>query len=105
MRNFLNFGAFCPPKLLAFKVCPIFKKYNRTLAKNYRPVSLLPNASKVFERIPQTQLLSYMEKFISPVLCGYRKGYTQRALITLIEKMKESLDNNGLAAAVFNGFN
>ena len=57
--------------------------------------------SKVFERILQTQLLSYMEKFLSPVLCGYRKGYnTQRALITLIEKMKESLDNNGLAAAV-----
>ena len=42
-----------------------------------------------------------MEKFLSPVLCGYRKGYnTQRALITLMEKMKESLDNNGLVAAV-----
>ena len=82
-------------------ICPIFKKDDRTLVKNYRPVSLLPNVSKVFERILQTQLLSYMEKFLSPVLCGYRKGYnTQRALITLIEKMKESLDNNGLAAAV-----
>ena len=57
--------------------------------------------SKVFERILQTKLLSYMEQFLSPVLCNYRKSYnTQRALVTLIEKMKESLDNNGLAAAV-----
>ena len=75
-------------------ICPMFKTDDRTLAKNYRPVSLLPNVPKVFERILQTQLLS-------PVLCGYRKGYnTQRALITLREKMKESLDNIGLAAAV-----
>ena len=82
-------------------ICPIFKKDDRTLDKNYRPVSLLPNVSKVFERILQTQLLSYMEKFLSPVLCGYRKrNNTQSALITLIEKMKESLGNNGLAVAV-----
>ena len=57
--------------------------------------------SKVFERILQTQLLSYMEKYLSPALCGYRKGYnTQRALITMIEKMKRSVDKKGMASAV-----
>ena len=82
-------------------ICPVFKKDDSTLAKNYRPISMLPNVSKVFERILQTQLLSYMDKILSPFLCGYRKGYnTQRALISLIEKWKESLDKNGLAAAV-----
>ena len=82
-------------------ICPVFKQNDRTLPKNYRPISLLPNVSKIFERILQTQLLSYMEKFLSPALCGYRKGFnTQMALIRMIEKMKESLDKKGLAAAV-----
>ena len=42
-----------------------------------------------------------MTNFLSPYLCGYRKGYNaQSALITLIEKWKSILDNKGYAGAV-----
>ena len=43
----------------------------------------------------------YIEKYLSPFLCGYRKGYnTQYALTSMIEKWKKHLDNNGIAGAL-----
>ena len=57
--------------------------------------------SKVFEKIIQNQLLVFIEKYLSPFLCGYRKGYSpQFALISLIENWKNILDKNGFAGAV-----
>ena len=53
--------------------------------------------SKVFEMIMQKQINAYIEKFVSPYLCGLRKGFgTQDALTSLIEKWKSSLDQNVL---------
>ena len=43
----------------------------------------------------------YIDKYLSRYLCGYRKGYnTQTALISMLEKWKESLDHKGFAAAM-----
>ena len=73
----------------------------RTQAKNYRPVSVLPSASKVFERLMQNQILGYIDPILSPFLCGYRKGFsTQHALTSLLEKWKKVLDQKGYAAAI-----
>ena len=42
-----------------------------------------------------------METFLSPYLCGYRKGYSvQHALIALLEKLRLSLDNKGYGVAI-----
>ena len=50
----------------------------------------------------QKQMKDYVEKYLSKYLCGYRKGYnTQYVLALMIEKWKLSLDNSGLAGAVF----
>ena len=90
-----------PDNLKLADITPIFKKDDSTLAKNYRPVSVLPCASKLFERIIQKQLMSYVDKHLSPYLCGYRRGFSaQYALVSLIEKWKESLDKKGFAGAV-----
>ena len=65
-------------------MCQLFflKKY-RTYVENYRPVSVLPTISKIFERIMQKQISNYIGKFLSSFLCGYRKGFsTQYALST-----------------------
>ena len=57
--------------------------------------------SKVFERLIQKQLLSHIDSYLSPYLCGYRKGYSaQNALIHLIEKWRKTLDSKGYAVAV-----
>ena len=47
------------------------------------------------------QTNEYMEKYLSPYLCGYRKGYScQHALLVMVERWKKSLDNGGLAGGV-----
>ena len=75
-----------PENLKLADVTPVFKKEDKNLAKNYRPVSVLPTLSKVFERIMQNQ-----------VIC-YRKGFsTQYALSSLLEKWKKTIDNKGFA--------
>ena len=74
-------------------ITPVFKKEDSNNVKNYRPVSVLPVMSKVFERIMEKQIAAYMEEF--------RKGFsTQHALIALIEKWKSSLDQKGYAGSI-----
>ena len=59
---------------------------------NYRPVSVLPIVSKLFEKVTQKQVDGFISNFLSPSLCGYRKGYNmQQALLVLIEKRKKEL--------------
>ena len=90
-----------PDELKLADVTPTFKKGDPTSVENYRPVSVLPAVSKIYERIIQSQILEYMDNYLSPYLCGYRKGYsTQHALITLIERWKKALDKNGYAGAM-----
>ena len=79
----------------------VFKKIDSTLAENYRPLIVLPAVSKVFEKLMQKQLNNYINKSLSPFLCGYRKGYnTQFASMTLIKKWKNCLDQKGYTVAV-----
>ena len=90
-----------PTKLKLADISPIFKKYETVLVDNYRPISILPIVSKIFERIMQKQTKEFVEQHLSPYLCGYRKGYnSQYALLAMIEKWKKSLDNHGLAGGI-----
>ena len=62
-----------------------------TLMKNYRPVSLIPIVSKLFERDMYDQILSYIDKYLSPYLFGYRMGYsTEQCLTVKLEVWKTS---------------
>ena len=93
-------GVF-PDELKLADITPTYKKEDPTNVKNYRPISVLPTVSKIFERLIQKQLSLHFNQYLSPFLCGYRKGFnTQHALITLIEKWKLSLDSNGYAGAI-----
>ena len=87
-------------------VSAVFKKDDATNSKNYRPVSVLPAVSKVFERFLHVQLSSYFENILSSKMCGYRKGYNaQYALVSLIENWKKSLDKGGYAGAILMDLN
>jgi len=93
-------------KLKVGDIAPIFKtdrnkKKDATNVENYRPVSVLPSTSKIFERLLQTQIAKYISGKLSPYMCGYRKGYSaQHALISLIEHWRRTLDSKGYAGAV-----
>ena len=90
-----------PTKLKLADISPIFKHFENILVKNYRPVSILPVVSKLFERMMQNQVNGFVERHLSPYLCGYRKGYSsQYALLAMIEQWKWSLDNGGFAGGI-----
>ena len=91
-----------PAQLKYADITPIFKKLESILRENYRPVSILPVVSKIFERLMQSQIKNYIDKYLSPFLCGYRKGYNaQYALTAMIEKWREYLDKtDGKAGAI-----
>jgi hypothetical protein len=57
-----------PTKLKYADITPIFKKLERIFVDNYRPVSILPVVSKIFERIMQKQIMAYVEKYLSPLM-------------------------------------
>ena len=42
---------------------------------NYRPVSILSNISKVYERCLYNQIQSHFEKILSLYQCGFHKGF------------------------------
>ena len=96
----INSGMF-PKDLKNADITPGHKKNEMTLKDNYRPVSILPTVSKLFERNMYSNIDQYMNKFLSPYLCGFRKGYsTQNGLIDMLEKWRKALDKNKNAAAL-----
>ena len=54
-----------PSSFKCANITPIFKNESRNHKTNYRPVSILPIVSKIFEKIMSNQLLSYFEKILS----------------------------------------
>ena len=90
-----------PASLKLANIKAIHKKKERTLKENYRPISLLPTVSKVFERIMYNQIYLYIEKHLSSFLFGFRKGYsTEECLIIMLEKWKQALDKKSKAGAI-----
>ena len=85
-----------PDSLKAANITPIFKKDDPFDKANYRPVSILPSISKVYERLIYNQLSEYSESFLSHILCGFRKAHsTQHALFKLFQSWQKELDNGG----------
>ena len=46
--------------------------------KKYRPVSLTPIISKVFEKEMYGQIYAFVDNFLSPYVFGYRTGHNDR---------------------------
>ena len=57
-------------------VIPVFKKGDKSVAKNYRPVSLLPVFGKLFEKCIYDALYSHFSEhnLFSPCQSGFREG-------------------------------
>ena len=83
-------------------ITPVHKKFDSRDKANYRPVSVLPLLSIVFEKIIYDQLYGYLENFLSELKCGFRKEHsTQHALLRLIQKWQAELDlGEGYAGTV-----
>ena len=65
-------GTF-PNELKLADVTPVFKKENPLKSKNYRPVSVLPVVSKIFERIMHKQMSLYIDIFYHSIYVATEK--------------------------------
>ena len=77
-------------------ITPIFKKGNKQLIKNYRPISLLPICGKMFEKIIFNNLYSYLEtnNLITKNQSGFRPGdSTTNQLLYLVNEIHEAFEN------------
>ena len=89
------------------RVNPIYKKGSRRNMGNYRPISILPILSKVFEKEVFRQIYQYfnvnllLSKFqLSVFYYNYRYS-TLSALIQMCDNWFENMDNGKLTGVVF----
>ena len=63
------------------------------ISQTQMKVSILNTFSKVYEKVIKDQLVSGLDKYLSPFISAYRKGYsTQHVLTRLVEEWRERLD-------------
>ena len=90
----LTTGIF-PDRLKIAKVIPIFKKDSKKLIKNYRPISVLPVISKIFEMAIHEQLCDYftVNGLFSTQQYGFMKNAsTELAALELIDRLLNQLN-------------
>ena len=91
----LKTGIF-PDALKIAKVKPLYKKGDNFCLNNYRPISLLPTISKIFERVMFTQLYSYLNanNLLSEQQYSFRSQHsTKLACVKLVDYITTEIDN------------
>ena len=101
-----NTGVF-PSELKVANVVPIFKSGDEMLFSNYRPASVLPVFSKIYERLMNNRLIQFINdnNLLYNFQFGFQKGKsTHMALIILLDKISEALDKGEYVIGVFLDF-
>ena len=95
MVNQMLFTGIFPDSLKISKVKPLFKAGDPVLISNYRPISLLPSLSKIFEHVIFRQLFDYMtdNNLFAIEQYGLRSGHsTELAALHLIDYLTKQMD-------------
>ena len=94
LNKCLNVSVF-PDAMKIAEVTPVFKKNDRISKENYRPVSVLPVTSKIFEKCIYKQLEMFFKDKLSKFQCGFRKGFSaQHCLVRMLETWRNAVDEN-----------
>lgn len=86
------------------KIKPLFKKGEKNLPENYRPVSLLPCMSKILESVVKNQVTVYAAEnsIISENQYGFQKNLnTTEAIHNLVKNVNHILDDKSHPLAIF----
>lgn len=84
---------------------PVYKKGEKTLHSNYRPISVLSSFSKIFEKVVVVvRLFNYISncKILADVQYGFRHGYsTELAVYQLCKNINDTIDNKEFQISLF----
>ena len=93
-----------PKELKISRVKPLLKNGDVADLCNYRPISLLPSFSKVFEYVIFDQLCNYLRanNLLSIQQYGFRAGHsTELAALKLVDKLTEEMDKNNIPLNIY----
>ena len=93
--NILSTGTYPDIWKLA-NVTPIFKKGDKQLIANYRPISFLPLCGKIFKKIMFNNLYKHLTThyLITKNQSGFRPGdSTTNQLIDLVDEIHQAFDS------------
>lgn len=99
----LKQGIF-PTHLKKAKVIPIYKSGNRCDINNYRPISILPAFSKIYEKIIAARLINYLEKhtILTPYQHGFRPNRsTETAILQFVNDIYNFLEAKFYVVGIF----
>ena len=103
INQMLTTGIF-PYAFKVSKVIPLYKKGDSSLLVNYRPISLLPTISKIFEKVIHDQLYDYFDKYnlLAEQQYGFRKQhFTEYAAVKLIDHVSKKIENGKTPTDVY----
>jgi len=93
-----------PTQLKIAKVLPIFKKGDRSLPCNYRPISMLSVFDKLLEKIMYKRLMTFITKhsILNKQQFGFRTGHsTTLSLIEVMDELYKNLDDGNIGIGIF----
>ena len=102
-NNLMQNGIF-PEELKLGNVTPIYKKDNKQLLENYRPISTLPIFGKLFEKVIYSRLYSFFTAkcTLSKNQYGFRKNHsTSHALNYSVRHIENCLKNDKYVLGIF----
>ena len=103
INQMLKTGIF-PDSFKTSKIVPLFKKGDHGLLTNYRPISLLPTISKVFERVIYDQMYLYFNNnnLLAYEQFGFRKNHsTEYAAIKLEDHISNEMESGKTLVTLF----
>ena len=106
MNSSLSRGIF-PNSLKLARVVPIHKSGSKKDVKNYRPISILPIMSKIFEKIVYKRVTNFFNKFklFYPDQYGFQnKKSTTDAIIKFTDQCYDILNNQESLISVYLDF-
>ena len=93
-----------PNKLKLSKIVPVFKSDSVNDANNYRPISLLSNFNRIFEKLMYSRMISFIEKhhLLYNAQYGFRKSHsTQHAILDIINEIQSNMDKRLFSCGIF----
>ena len=102
----LTQGIF-PHELKIAKIIPLYKAGDKYIVSNYRPISILPFFSKIYERVMYDRMLHFIEQksILCPCQFGFRKQHsTCHAISYLVHKISQGFNDHNYTLGIFLDF-